>query len=64
MGETEKRQVEQMQKDIASIKARIKQAKIADKSREAEVASQGLDRFYEDIDRFEAERAARMKREK
>jgi hypothetical protein len=64
MGETEKRQVEQMQKDIASIKARIKQAKIADKSRAAEIAAQGLDRFYEDIDRFEAERAARMKREK
>jgi len=64
MGETEKRQVEQMKKDITAINARIKQAKIADKSREAEVASQALDRFYEDIDQFEKERAARMKREK
>jgi hypothetical protein len=64
MGETEKRQVEQMKKDITAINARIKQAKIADKSREAEAASQALDRFYEDIDQFEKERAARIKREK
>jgi hypothetical protein len=64
MGQTEYRQVEQMKKDIGAIKARIKQAQIADKSREAEVASQALDRFYEEIDRFEAERAARMKRKK
>jgi hypothetical protein len=64
MGETERRQVEQMKKDIQNIKARITQAKIAEKSRAAEIAAQGLDRFYEDIDRFEAEREARMKREK
>ena len=64
MGETERRQVDQMKKDIQNIKARITQAKIAEKSRAAEIAAQGLDRFYEDIDRFEAEREARMKREK
>jgi hypothetical protein len=64
MGETEYRQVKQMQKDIGAIKARITQAKIAEKSREAEIASQALDRFYEDIEQFEAEREARMKRKK
>lgn len=64
MGEVERRQVEQMKKDINSIKARMKQAQIAEKSREAEIAAQGLERFYEDIEQFEQEREARMKREK
>jgi hypothetical protein len=64
MGQTEYRQVEQMKKDIGAIKARIKQAQIADKSRDAETAVQALERFFEDIEQFEAERAARMKREK
>jgi hypothetical protein len=64
MGETERRQVDQMKKDIGAIKARITQARIADKSREAEAAVQALDRFYEDIEKFEAEREARMKRKK
>ena len=64
MGEVERRQVEQMKKDINSIKARMKQAQIAEKSREAEIAAQGLERFYEDIEQFEKEREARMKREK
>jgi hypothetical protein len=64
MGQTEYRQVEQMKKDIGAIKARIKQAQIADKSREADTAVQALERFFEDIEQFEAERAARMKREK
>ena len=64
MGQTEYRQVEQMKKDIGAIKARIKQAQIADKSREAETAVQALERFFEDIEQFEQEREARMKREK
>jgi hypothetical protein len=64
MGQTEYRQVEQMKKDIGAIKARIKQAQIAEKSREADTAVQALERFFEDIEQFEAERAARMKREK
>jgi hypothetical protein len=64
MGQTEYRQVEQMKRDIGAIKARIKQAQIAEKSREADAAVQALDRFFEDIEQFEAERAARMKREK
>jgi hypothetical protein len=64
MGQTELRQVEQMKRDIGAIKARIKQAQIAEKSREAESAVQALERFFEDIEQFEAERAARMKREK
>jgi hypothetical protein len=64
MGQTEYRQVEQMKKDIGAIKARIKQAQIADKSREADAAVQALERFFEDIEQFEAEREARMKREK
>jgi hypothetical protein len=64
MGQTEYRQVEQMKKDIGAIKARIKQAQIADKSREADTAVQALERFFEDIEQFEAERAARMKKEK
>lgn len=64
MGQTEYRQVEQMKKDIGAIKARIKQAQIADKSRDAETAVQALERFFEDIEQFEEERAARMKREK
>jgi hypothetical protein len=64
MGKEELRQVEQMKKDIAGIKARIKQAQIAEKSREAEGTVQALDRFYEDIEKFEQEREARMKKEK
>ena len=64
MGQTELRQVEQMKRDIGAIKARIKQAQIAEKSREAESAVQALERFFEDIEQFEAERAARMKKEK
>lgn len=64
MGKTEQRQVEQMKKDIAGIKARMKQAQIAEKSREAEGVAQALDRFYEDIEKFEQEREARMKRER
>jgi hypothetical protein len=64
MGKTEYRQVQTMKKDIAGIKARIKQAQIADKSREAEAAVSALDRFYEDIEKFEAEREERMKKEK
>lgn len=64
MNQTEYRQVEQMKKDIGSIKARMKQAQIAEKSREAEGVVQALDRFYEDIEKFEAEREARMKKEK
>jgi hypothetical protein len=64
MGQTEYRQVEQMKKDIGAIKARIKQAQIAEKSRDADTAVQALERFFEDIEQFEAERAARTKREK
>ena len=64
MNQTEYRQVEQMKKDISAIKARMKQAQIAEKSREAEGFAQALDRFYQDIERFEAEREARMKKEK
>ena len=64
MGQTEYRQVEQMKRDIGALKARIKQAQIAEKSREADVAVQALERFFEDIEQFEAEREARMKREK
>jgi hypothetical protein len=64
MGEVERRQVEQMKKDIGALKARITQAQIAEKSREADTAVQALERFYEDIEQFEAEREARMKREK
>jgi hypothetical protein len=64
MGQTEYRQVEQMKRDIGAIKARIKQAQIADKSREADAAVQALERFFEDIEQFEQEREARMKREK
>jgi hypothetical protein len=64
MGQTEYRQVEQMKRDIGAIKARIKQAQIAEKSREADAAVQALERFFEDIEQFEAERAARMKKEK
>jgi hypothetical protein len=64
MGQTEYRQVEQMKKDIGAIKARIKQAQIADKSREADTAVQALERFFEDIEQFEAEREDRKKREK
>lgn len=64
MNQTEYRQVEQMKKDISAIKARMKQAQIAEKSREAEGVVQALDRFYQDIERFEAEREARMKKEK
>jgi hypothetical protein len=64
MGQAEYRQVMQMKKDIGAIKARIKQAQIADKSREAETAVQALERFFEDIEQFEVEKEARMKREK
>ena len=64
MGKEEFRQVEQMKKDIAAIKARMKQAQIAEKSRAADETAQALDRFYEDIEKFEQEREARMKREK
>jgi hypothetical protein len=64
MGQTELRQVEQMKRDIAGIKARIKQAQIAEKSREAEGAVEALDRFYQDIEEFEKQRAERMKRER
>ena len=64
MGQTEYRQVEQMKRDIGAIKARIKQAQIAEKSRDADTAVQALERFFEDIEQFEAERAARTKREK
>lgn len=64
MNQTEYRQVEQMKKDIAGIKARIKQAQIAEKSREAEVAVEALDRFYKDIEDFEKIREERMKKEK
>jgi hypothetical protein len=64
MGQTELRQVETMKKDIAGIKARMKQAQIAEKSRETEAAVQALDRFFQDIEKFEAEREARMKKEK
>lgn len=64
MGKEELRQVETMKKDIAGIKGRIKQAQIADKSREAEAAVQALERFYDDIDMFEKQRTERMKKEK
>ena len=64
MGQTELRQVEQMKRDIAGIKARMKQAQISEKSREAEGVTQALDRFYQDIEKFEQEREARMKRER
>jgi hypothetical protein len=64
MGEVERRQVEQMKKDMTAIKGLIAKAEIAGKSREVELLSQALDRFTEDIDQFEAEKEARMKREK
>jgi hypothetical protein len=64
MNQTELRQVETMKKDIAAIKARMKQAQIAEKSRETEAAVQALERFYQDIEEFEKQREARMKREK
>ena len=64
MNQTEYRQVETMKKDIAAIKARIKQAQIAEKSREAEAAVEALDRFYGDIEEFEKQREARIKKEK
>jgi hypothetical protein len=64
MNQTELRQVETMKKDIAAIKARMKQAQIAEKSREADAAVQAMDRFYQDIEEFEKQRAERMKKEK
>lgn len=64
MNQTELRQVETMKKDIAGIKARMKQAQIAEKSRETEAAVQALDRFYQDIEEFEKQREERMKKEK
>jgi hypothetical protein len=64
MNQTELRQVETMKKDIAGIKARIKQAQIAEKSREADAAVEALDRFFQDIEKFEEERKARAKKEK
>ena len=64
MGKEELRQVETMKKDIAGIKARMKQAQIAEKSRETEAAVQALDRFYQDIEEFEKQREERMKKEK
>ena len=64
MNQTEFRQVEQMKKDISALKARITQAQIAEKSREAEGVSEALDRFYQDIEKFEQEREARIKRER
>lgn len=64
MNQTELRQVETMKKDIASIKARIKQAQIAEKSREAEAAVEALDRFYQDIETFEKQREDRVKKER
>jgi len=64
MNQTELRQVETMKKDIASIKARIKQAQIAEKSREAEAAVEALDRFYQDIETFEKQREERVKKER
>jgi hypothetical protein len=64
MNQTELRQVETMKKDIAGIKARIKQAQIAEKSREAEAAVEALDRFYQDIETFEKQREDRVKKER
>lgn len=64
MNQTELRQVETMKKDIAAIKARMKQAQIAEKSRETDAAVQALERFYQDIEEFEKQRAERMKKEK
>jgi hypothetical protein len=64
MGKEELRQVETMKKDISAIKARMKQAQIAEKSRETEGAVQALDRFYQDIEDFEKQRAERVKKER
>lgn len=64
MGKEELRQVETMKKDIAGIKARIKQSQIAEKTRGTEDAVQTLERFYNEIEKFEEEKAARLKKEK
>lgn len=64
MDDQEYRQAIQMKKDIQALNSLLTRAGTQEKSRELETAEAALERFYEDIEMFEQEREARMKREK
>lgn len=64
MNKEEFNQVKRMKSDINALRSLLRNAEVSEKSRAAEAASAALERFYEDIDKFEAEKEARMKKEK
>ena len=64
MNKEEFNQVKRMKSDINALRSLLRNAEVSEKSRASEAASAALERFYEDIDKFEAEKEARMKKEK
>lgn len=64
MDDQEYKQALQMKKDIQALNSLLTRAGTQEKSRELETAEAALERFYEDIEKFEQEREARMKKEK
>ena len=64
MDDQEYRQALQMKRDIQALSSLLTRAGTQEKSRELETAEAALERFYEDIEKFEQEREARMKRER
>jgi hypothetical protein len=64
MDDQEYKQALQMKRDIQALSSLLTRAGTQEKSRELETAEAALERFYEDIEKFEQEREARMKRER
>lgn len=64
MNKEEFNQVKRLKSDINALRSLLRNAEVSEKSRASEAASAALERFYEDIDKFEAEKEARMKKEK
>jgi hypothetical protein len=64
MDDQEYKQALQMKRDIQALTSLLTRAGTQEKSRELETAEAALERFYQDIEKFEQEREARMKRER
>jgi hypothetical protein len=64
MDDQEYRQAMQMKRDIQAFESLLTRAGTQEKTREVATLEAALERFYEDIEKFEQEREARMKREK
>lgn len=64
MDDQEYKQALQMKRDIQALNSLLTRAGTQEKSRELDTAEAALERFYQDIEKFEQEREARMKRER